>query len=196
MPTGELQNDEQMLLAELAAGSRAAFEEIYHEYYNGLLFFAQRFLPLQQAEDVLAEVFIKLWQFTGSFSSMPALHKWLRVAVRNACLNVLTQEKRHTEKQHQLLHETEARYEHLYFRDKLEADLQALILREVHKLHPQQQRIVQMFFLQGMDNAGIAAALQISVQAVKNQKVTALKTLRKIFRDPDLFLILSFLLVT
>lgn len=175
------------MLAELAAGSREAFENIYHHTYNGLLFFAQRFVSLQQAEDVLAEVFIKLWQSGGSFTNMPSLHKWLRVSVRNACLNILVQEKRRTEKKHQLLSETEEQYEHLYFRDKLQADLTMRILHEVEKLHPQQQRIVRMFFLEEMDNASIASSLQISVQAVKNQKVTALKTLRQVFKGIDLF---------
>lgn len=193
MPTGE-QLDDQPLLAALSAGSRAAFEEIYNEYYNGLLFFAQRFLPLHQAEDILADTFVKLWQSSSSFGSMPQLHRWLRVTVRNACLNVLIREKRSSEKEGWLLSQTEEMYEHQYFSDKLQADLQAYILLEIERLPPRQQRIIRMFFLEEMDNTSIAAALEISVQAVKNQKVTALKILRSRFKGTDLFP-LTFLLV-
>ncbi|CAL1518000.1 sigma-70 family RNA polymerase sigma factor [Chitinophaga sp. MM2321] len=186
MPIGE-EHDDQPLLARLTAGSTAAFEEIYNEYYNGLLFFAQRFLPLHQAEDILADTFIKLWESSASFGSLPQLHRWLRVTVRNACLNVLIREKRSSEKKEWLLSQTEEVYEHQYFSDKLQAGLQAHILGEIERLPPRQQHIVRMFFLEEMDNTSIAAALQISVQAVKNQKVTALKILRSRFKGADLF---------
>lgn len=180
---------EQLLLAKMAAGNREAFEEVYRNAYGGLLLFARRFLPLEQAEDVLAEVFIKLWQQRGTFPNIAALHSWLRVSVRNACLNILVQEKRRAEKRSRLHAASEEHYEHQYFRDKVQADLYRHLLHEVEKLHPQQQRIVRMFFLEEMDNAAIAGKLNISVQAVKNQKVTALKVLRQVFKGADLLLI-------
>jgi RNA polymerase sigma-70 factor (ECF subfamily) len=155
--------------------------------------FAQRFVSFAEAQDLLSETFIKLWQQKGSFASEAQLYQWLKITVRNGALNLLRQQKSTDVRQQQLLAQLEDRYEETLFQSEIETSLFTRIFAEINSLPPQQQKILRLFFLEGKDNAAIAQELSISVQAVKNQKVTALKALRNTFGKEDLLLYLLYL---
>lgn len=174
-------------------GDHAAFSGIFQQYYPFLMVFAQRFVPFTTAQDLLSETFIKLWQQKGSFASEAQLYQWLKITVRNGALNLLRQQKNTDTRQQELLSQLEDRYEEALFQSEIETSLFTRIFAEINALPPQQQKILRLFFLEGKDNATIAQELSISVQAVKNQKVTALKALRNNFGKEDLLLYLLYL---
>jgi RNA polymerase sigma-70 factor (ECF subfamily) len=184
----QLKHDEVILLKRLAEGDAGAFAIIYNRYYTSIMLFTQHFLSPVQSEDIVAEAFIKLWQSAASFERMPQVYQWLRVTVRNASLNLLRRQKNINKKQNDFLHLTEQEYEQRYFIDELSDDLHTRIMAAIENLPPRQQEILKMYFVEEMNNVAIADKLQISIQAVKNQKVTALKALRRIFTREDLAL--------
>ena len=55
------------LIGQAAAGSIDAFEELYNRSARWLLSHVRRLIDDGQAEDVLAEVFIQVWQSLGSY---------------------------------------------------------------------------------------------------------------------------------
>ncbi|CAL1516374.1 hypothetical protein MMC2321_00096 [Chitinophaga sp. MM2321] len=188
-----INHNENALLTGFANKETTAFTTIYNRYYIGLLSFARRFVVLEIAEDIIAESFVKLWQTPHTFESLAQIHQWLRITVRNTCLNHLRQQKSMTRKQQEMFALNELEYEDQYFRDKVYADLHHRIIAEIGKMPPQQQHILKMFFLEEMNNAAIADHLKISVQAVKNQKVTALKALRRLFSKDELIICMGML---
>lgn len=171
-------------------GNQVAFTELFHKHFPALMVFAQRFVPESTAEDILSESFIKLWQQKNEFASDAQVHQWLKTTVRNAALNSIRQEKRKTLRHEAFAALLDGDAENDLFTAEAETNLYSKILEQIALLPAQQQRILRLFFLEGKDNAAIAEMLGISVQAVKNQKVTALKTLRKTFSKAQLILFL------
>lgn len=188
-----MNDNDDVVLTGFANKETTAFTTIYNRYYIGLLFFARRFVVLEMAEDIIAECFVKLWQSPNTFESLAQIHQWLRITVRNTALNHLRTQKNLSRKQQELSSMTETEYEDQYFRDKIYAALHHRIISEIEKMPPQQQLILKMFFLEELSNAAIADHLKISVQAVKNQKVTALKALRKVFNKDELIICMGML---
>jgi RNA polymerase sigma-70 factor (ECF subfamily) len=192
LPAAYPYNEKEQFL-QWQEGNQAAFSGIFHQYYPFLMVFARRFVPFETAQDLLSETFIKLWQQKGSFASEAQLYQWLKITVRNGALNLLRQQKNTDARQQQLLSQLEDRYEEAFFQSEIETSLFTRIFAEINSLPPQQQKILRLFFLEGKDNAAIARELSISVQAVKNQKVTALKALRTTFSKEDLLLYLLYI---
>lgn len=62
-------------------------------------------------------------------------------------------------------------------------DIQALLKESIHNLPPKCRQIFQMSRYQGMKNAEIAVALNISVRTVEAQIYNALKLLKESLQD-------------
>lgn len=163
----------------------AVFEAIWHKQQPHLLFLANRFLANEQAaEDVATDCFVKLWYQQPVFTSEFAVIGWLRTAVRNACLNVLKQERTYGERlreMNELLHSLED--------DWHAEDLLAYRLQELHTqiaaLPERAREIFTLRYLKGLRNEAVAERLGISHQTVRNQLTIALKTLRLSLRHRE-----------
>jgi RNA polymerase sigma-70 factor (ECF subfamily) len=87
----------QQLLARTALDDRAAFRRLYEASAAHLLGVALRLLNRRdQAEDVVQEAFVKVWQQAGSYTAAAsAPMTWLTAIVRNRALDILRSDKRH-----------------------------------------------------------------------------------------------------
>lgn len=87
----------QQLLARTALGERHAFKQLYSASAPTLFGVALRILgKREQAEDVLQEAFVSIWNRAGSYSpqtSQPMT--WMTAIVRNRCLDHLRSNTRH-----------------------------------------------------------------------------------------------------
>lgn len=158
-------------------------------YYDRLLFFARRFVSLEVAEDILSESYIKLWTRIIEFDSLPAIEQWLRVTVRNACIDNLRKQKTVTGHEKAFQYLTDQQYEELYFRSSIEADLFEKITSAIDQLAPLTGKIIKLSFFDGLSVDEIAEKLKISHQVVYNKKSLGLKELRLKFLDNELVLI-------
>jgi RNA polymerase sigma-70 factor, ECF subfamily len=84
------------LLAHVAGGDARAFSELYDMYCTTMRAIAIGILSdAAEADDVLQEVFIRIWERAGQYDSAqgsPA--SWLFSSMRNACLNRVRSRKR------------------------------------------------------------------------------------------------------
>jgi RNA polymerase sigma-70 factor (ECF subfamily) len=83
------------LIAAAVEGNMAAFDELVRAnidavYGHGLRFFGEP----QAAEDVVQEVFIKVYRQLDTFEGDAAFTTWLFRVTRNVCLDMLRQGKR------------------------------------------------------------------------------------------------------
>lgn len=70
-------------------GDGKAFEIIFKAYYKTLVSYSMRHgLELMEAEDIVLEVFHRIWQIREELKSPSALHTLLYTSVRNRSLNV------------------------------------------------------------------------------------------------------------
>ncbi|MEM7480851.1 MAG: sigma-70 family RNA polymerase sigma factor [Acidobacteriota bacterium] len=85
---------ERELLARVAAGDEAAFEELISRHQKRLLHLCERLLgDADAARDAVQEVFLRVWTRAGRYRPRGQVYTWLyRIAV-NYCLNRLRRRK-------------------------------------------------------------------------------------------------------
>lgn len=180
---------DQNLAARLKDGDEHAFNEIYNRYYTGIIFFARRFVAVEEAQDITADTFIKLWNHRSDFNALPEIQHWLRVSAQHACIDALRKAKTASEASRRLMQLSDTAYEDIYFRDMLSAGLYKRIDDAIETLPPQAKIIFRLAFIKGLKNEAIATQLDISEKTVRNQKTIALSILRKVLSHEDFLLI-------
>jgi RNA polymerase sigma-70 factor (ECF subfamily) len=70
----------------LAAGDQRAFEAFFRKQYRPLVAHALKFLrDPDEAEEVVQDVFVKLWEKRGEITAQTSLSAYLYTSVRNQC---------------------------------------------------------------------------------------------------------------
>lgn len=88
MATDSLKEDK--ILQQLIAGDIPTFDFIFHSYYNAVLRNIRRFVrDDQSAEDILQDVFVRLWERKEALAPSTSLGGWLMVVSHNMALNFL-----------------------------------------------------------------------------------------------------------
>ncbi len=159
------------------------FRELYHRYQAGLFFRAYALLQNQQeAEDVVTETFMKLWNARAQFSSAGAAVNWLRVTNRNACLDLLKHRK---VVQHSLVDLPANEADKEWYHEELLGELLQEIYATIEQLPGKSREVFRLRYIDGLKNEEIAGKLGIRHQSVRNHLATALKTLRLKLLDKD-----------
>jgi RNA polymerase sigma factor (sigma-70 family) len=80
---------EDLVLARSASqGDQAAFETIYEAYQKQIYYHILRMVKdKHEAEDLTQEVFMRAYQFMGTYSGTAALGRWLRRIATNLCID-------------------------------------------------------------------------------------------------------------
>ena len=158
------------------------YQRIYMEYAPMLLRFAGKFVSGFFAEDIVHDVFLKLWDKQVFLLPDDDLKRILFVAVRNACIDHL---RRSNMEQEILDHRAvQLKLEELdYFESSdelfMRKDLLELLMKKVAELPERSQEIFRLSYLKGMKAAEIAEQLGLSVRTVENQLYRSLLYLRK-----------------
>jgi len=161
----------------------AVFDQVYKAWYHRLCFYASHFIKADQAEDVIETLFLKLWNKQQTFDTEDHMKAFLYHAVRNACLDHIkiahNASVRHTTYTETQTHQVPDPLHYL-----IEAEALAEIYQAIDQLPAQCGKVIRMSFLEGRDNAAIAADMDLSVQTVKNYKTSGLSFLKaKLSRD-------------
>src|SRR5690606_1241128 len=86
-----INNRENALLQRLNMGDERAFDYFFHRFYPLILLFARRFLvDTDTAEEVVHDVFYKVWQKQDEFPTVQSLKAFLYISTKNAALNQLS----------------------------------------------------------------------------------------------------------
>ncbi|NOU59322.1 RNA polymerase sigma-70 factor [Marinifilum caeruleilacunae] len=153
-----------------------SYNDLFNEMYSALCMFAGRFLVVaSDGEDLVQEVFVKLWDKFEEFNSLNAVKAYLYQATRNACLNEIRHEKVKRKYESHQVKQVES--ESYYLKQVVEEETSRIIANSIDELPPQCKKILQLS-MQGLKNQEIADDLGISVNSVKTQKAIAYKTLR------------------
>lgn len=171
-------NNEYQLLRGLTSGDTSHYSYVFKEYYSALCHYAESIIGEPgHAEDIVQDVFERLWQKSYAFEDLRHLKDFLYKATRNAALNFLKGAQHSKERQAKFLYELEegATAED---QDIIRMEVFRMIYREINNLPEQCGKIVRMSYMEGLKNEQIAEALSISLQTVKNQKTRGMKLLR------------------
>ena len=168
------------------------FERVYLKYVAALIFFANRIMRNKEyAEDIVAEVFIKLWEKRTGFQSELTVKAFLYISVRNACFNALKSESRRDKEQSDYHNHIEIT-EDFILNEITRAEVLRAILQLVQTLPPECQKVMLMR-LAGLENKDIAVKLNISIHTVKNQAARGIYLVRKRYRNDQVFIAVAIL---
>lgn len=183
-------NLEQELLDSIYKGNKTVFEILFKTYYNRLCAFAVNFVSRNDlAEDIVADVFLKLWEKKESVNITDSISSYLFRAVKNSCINYLNREKRrsHTISENEIsLLNLKLEYlisERYPLTDLIGKELEERIKTEIEKLPGQCREIFYLSRFEDFSHKEIAEKLGISENTVKVQIYRALSKLRQGLKD-------------
>jgi RNA polymerase sigma-70 factor, ECF subfamily len=172
---------------------RHAFEQLFRKFYRPLAAYAFRFVrDLPTAENMVQDVFLKLWQNRSEIIITTSLEHYLFRSVRNHSLNQLDKAK--------------VRSDYLRMQPEQDADngdysayfpeigLLNKIETAIGALPEKRQEIFRLAREEGLKYREIADKLNLSVKTVEAQMTLALRQLReslKEFHPHVLFFMLS-----
>ncbi|MBO9565460.1 MAG: RNA polymerase sigma-70 factor [Niastella sp.] len=169
----------QDLVTQFTQGDTRAFTTIYNIYYPRLFNFVKRMVDnRQEAQDITAETFVKLWRLHPNFSTTDKIRAFLFVTARNACYDFLKYNARENSQQKELLHQLLPETDTVVLRDEIKADVLDHIYTAIEQLPQQCKAVFTLSYLEGRKNNEIAELLHITDKTVRNQKVLAKKLLR------------------
>lgn len=169
----------------LKEGNPSAFEELFKQTFPRMLSYCNLFIHDQaQANDLVQECFVKLWEKRTTIKATQSIESLLFVMLRNKCLNYLRDQKlRDFEKKIELLKENEL--QHLYQLDfigkeekTLEESLIEAILESVEKLPEKRKLVFIKTKIEGKKNKDVADELDISLKAVEKHLHQAKEQIR------------------
>ncbi len=158
-----------------------AYHALYNLYYDNLHFFCFSFVKSKEvAEEVVSDVFIKLWQIRNQLQDINNLKVYLYSIAKNFCLNYIT---RHFKNPVTSLDDLDI--EPVVTMNNPEelcisSDLVNRIRQVIGQLPPQCRLIFQLVKEDGMRYKEVAEVLNISPLTVRNQLAIAIKKIAEV----------------
>ena len=82
------------LIEDIKQGDRAAFRELFEDYYPILCVFAMKYIrDEEQCKDVAQETLLTYWQNRADFEDIFKVKGYLYRVARNRCLNMIRREQ-------------------------------------------------------------------------------------------------------
>ena len=179
-------SDIEVLTRELKEGKEVAFDYLFRTRYKNLCRFAATFvIHFDVAEDIVQEVFEKIWKKSTRIDEEESIDSYLFVAVRNACFTFLKNKRERVD--------LEAVKQNLETPEVvIEFDTSELnrLWREIDNLPVQCKIVFKLVVLEDMKYKDVAESLDISINTVKTQMKIAYKTLREKLRQDQFSLLL------
>lgn len=168
--------DERLLLLQIAEGNENAFAVLVERKWNNIYLQALTYVKVSaQAQDIVQEVFIKIWQNRKKLPAVENFDSYLFIIARNHIISAL-RKKSHFPLDADDLEIEEKNY--LPDRALAQKNLAALIAKAIELLPQQQKKAYLLSRDQDLSHEEIAASMQVSKEAVKKNICRALNFLR------------------
>ncbi len=187
---------EQILLQQSSEGNAAAFHELYQLHKKGVFAVVNLRIPdLDDAKDVVQEVFLELWLKRESLSSIRDLKPYLYIVARNQVVSAFR--KKHIQMRNEgILLEGLNTLDHSAEDSAIARELYHQINHLVERLPETTRQCYHLSKNEGKRNGEIADILNISEKTVRNNISEALKRLRSSLKEthPEMLALLIFML--
>lgn len=182
----------QRLVIPLRDGSRHAFSRLFSLYSQKLYFFALGYLKSgKDAEEIVQETFIKLWERHGDLNPELSIHAYLFRIAFNFIRKRMIRTVREEELRHQLAGEVADFDDHtantLNYHFLLEH-----LTRLIEELPPRQKQILKLRKIEEYTSREIAETLGLSLKTVEAHLTASLKFLKEKLRRENLDELLLF----
>lgn len=172
--------DTQTISLQLIAGNELAFDTVYKQYYRGLCAFATQYIPLSEAEEIVQDTMMWLWENRSSLIPEMSLKSLLFTIVRNKCLNAINH--------HQIKIQVQEKLTTAY-RNKFEdpdfymGELTDLVAKAISELPEEYRKAFEMNRFEKLTYNEIAEKTGVSAKTIAYRISQALKILRTELKD-------------
>lgn len=174
-----------------SAKYKSEFENIYVSHYSRMKRFAQEYVIREEdAENIVQDVFMELWENSALISSHTNIFSFLFTSVKNKSIDFLRRKtvsqkvKKKIQTEHLLtlemkLHSLE------YFDDKAlsHSNIETVVENAINSLPERCRQIFVLNKIEGKKQKQIAEELNISIHTVESQMSIANKRLRELLKD-------------
>lgn len=168
------------LMEGFRKGNNACLMEIFSRHAKPLNYFLYNMkVPWEEAEDIVAESFVKIFKRKDSIQSYDHLKASLYVIAKNGAFDWLTHKG----------HVIKANRELLYLGNEVEQQMDVELLKSallgeliecMEKLPPRRRAILHKYFFEDKTTMEIAAEFNIANQTALNHKTRAIDALKQI----------------
>ncbi len=177
-------SDEE-LIERFNKRNEQAFCQVYEKFYNELIYFIRKLMPLdgdEHSRDFVQDLFLTIWESRKQFESLDVLKYYLYQSLKNKWKNYLEHEGYVKKYQNSCQdHPVDDRV----LAAMVEAETLALFHHQLKHLPPACSQVIRLG-LQGLSGQEIAEKMQISVNTVYSHKQKAIQMLRDLL-PKDLF---------
>ena len=177
--------EEKKLLRLLKKGEVDSFEFIFRFYYGPLLAYASGILKDEaEAEEVVQELFLKIWRDREKMEVKHSLAAYLYKAVYHMCLHRIQKIKRRGQYRDFVMQHPAAQVpedERLHY-----AELAKKVFDVMKRMPQRRQDIFRLSRFQGLSYGEIARQMSISVKTVEAHMSKALRLFRQKIKEYEL----------
>ncbi len=168
-----------------------AWEELYRHFYGALCNYAFRITnDRAEAEDIVQECFISIWNSSLLFEAPKALTMYLYRSVYHNSLKFLQRKHADNERLSEWS-DDQQKIDEGYFFEAVEEEVVRKVRTAIATLPDKRRKIIEMS-LDGCSVAEIAEQLHISVDTVKTQKKRAYAYLKEHLKEDFMLFIFIF----
>jgi RNA polymerase sigma-70 factor (ECF subfamily) len=166
----------EQLLAGIKNADHDVFTTLYSHYFQGLLLASLKYVKdAAVAEEVVQDVFLKLWESPAAIAEARALKAYLYRAVINQSINHINRQKNIAQHHQRMAEEISETYIETLVEDHA---LKELLYQEIERLPEQCRKVFKMSRFENLKYREIAEQLGVAEKTVENHIVYALKLLR------------------
>jgi RNA polymerase sigma-19 factor, ECF subfamily len=167
------------LLSRLRAGDERALEQVFRSHYAGMCAFVRRIVHAPDvAEELVQDVFFKLWSKREQLVEIDALRTYLFRAARNTALNHLRRRKLERGWEEREAARGEPAATESTDDGAASDEVQRAVESAIGRLPPRCREVFLLSREGGLTYGQIAESLEISIKTVETQMGRALKSLR------------------
>lgn len=167
------------LVRRIRTGDERALEAVFRQHYAGMASFVQRYVrSADLAEELVQDVFLKLWSKREHLADIETLRTYLFRAARNTALNYLRRVKLERRWREEQAAADDPPTAYAADEETSEQEVAAAVQAAIDRLPPRCREIFLLSRDGGLTYAEIARSLEISVKTVETQMGRALKSLR------------------
>ncbi|BDD03552.1 RNA polymerase sigma-70 factor [Aureibacter tunicatorum] len=173
--------EDDILLEKFKSGDVNAYEVLFKRHYKNLcLFSAKHLQSYDLAEEVVQELFCKLWEKRSNLNIHSSFKSYLYTATRLNSLKEIQTRQLHSE-HHKVIKTNSSDSVEDQTIEKNE--LQAKIHETISSLPEQRRKVFEMSRNEGLKYKEIADKLNISPKTVENQMGKALRHMREALKE-------------
>ncbi len=180
------------LIHQVAAGEHLAFEHFFYHYKSYVYSIALKFTHEETlAEEIVQDVFVRVWKYREKLTEVQDVDAWMRTVTKNRSLTELKRLAKDEAGKKGYFNWQPAAWQSANSNGQ---STDQLLQKAISRLTPQQQKVFELSFLEGMKKDQIAELLDISPATVGVHLKLAARSVRAFLTDQSDLAILLLIL--